>query len=185
MYEYLVGGFNNLQNFRLMKVVNMKITHSIKVQIILEHIPYFSELNYKPREIITIAYYLHRIQLFQYNVVSQYHHTSGCYYLILNALARVRSRPDHAGFVVKKRNDPLKSVPQSSLYGLTPVSIIPTLPHTNVHSSVANHFILAIDRVVKQNTSTPLPLSVTWVWHKQYKHLRNSVLFMNFLKPLL
>jgi len=44
----------------------MQITHPVKVQIILEHMPYFSELNYKPREIIKIAYYLHQIHLFQY-----------------------------------------------------------------------------------------------------------------------
>ena len=63
---YIFGSFNNLQNFRSMTAVNMEIIHPLKVQIILEHKPYFSEPNYKSRKIISIAYYLHQIHLFQY-----------------------------------------------------------------------------------------------------------------------
>jgi hypothetical protein len=66
LYEYLVGSFNNLQNFRLMNAVKMELTHPVKVQTVPEHKPYFSELNDKWREIISIVYYLHQIRLFQY-----------------------------------------------------------------------------------------------------------------------
>jgi len=62
---YLVGNFNNLQYFILMKAVNTELTHPVKIQIIKEK-PYFSEPNYKSREIINIAYYLHQIYQFQY-----------------------------------------------------------------------------------------------------------------------
>jgi len=63
---YLFLSFNNLQNFGLMKSVNVELTHPVKVQIILEHKSYFSEPNYKSREIISIAYYLHQIYPFHY-----------------------------------------------------------------------------------------------------------------------
>jgi hypothetical protein len=48
-----------------MKALNTELTHPVKVQIIKEK-PYFSEPNYKSRENINIAYYLHQIHLFQY-----------------------------------------------------------------------------------------------------------------------
>ena len=48
-----------------MKAVNTELTHPVKIQI-LNKKPYFSEPNYKSRELINIAYYLHQIHLFQY-----------------------------------------------------------------------------------------------------------------------
>ena len=64
-----------------------------------------------------------------------------------------------------EENNSEKNVPQSSQYGLTPVSIFPPLLRTNVHSSVPNNLILTIERVIKQNPSAPLPLSATWFGH--------------------
>jgi hypothetical protein len=95
-------------------------------------------------------------------VVVLYGHASDHYYLPLNAECRVRPRPVHVVFVVEE-SDPEKSVRQSNLLRLTPLSIIPPLPHTNVHVSVADPLILVTDRVFKQNTS-PLPNFSHLVW---------------------